>query len=184
MKPLNFVITAVSSGLVVISSIAFGLQVFAQEQSTVKAACITWAEYSRNLPSQGGHGNQWKAFGTLPSTFQNGCILLQDNNSLDIAYVLKIGISPNPYKGESQNSYQKVPGFNYEQEDNLEQLVKQGKALKVTWLTPTNGAIPYLRSIPHNRAFLRNDGMTCFSTVCMKSGALSHQELARILSIR
>lgn len=181
MKRAGFVIiSTVIGSLLTIGSIVFPVKAF--------AACITWAEYTRDLPSQGGRGDQWRAFGTLPSEFQNGCILLQDNNSLDIAYVLKIGISPNPYKGRSLNPYQKAPAFNYEQEDSLEQLVKQGKALKVTWLTPTNGAIPYLRSIPHNRAFLRDDGMTCFSTrlspVCMKSGALSHQELARILSVR
>jgi len=177
MKPSNLVIAAVVSSVIATSLVVFDSKVSAQ-------ACVTWAEYSRDLPSQGGSGGQWKAFGSLPSAFQTGCVLLQDNNALDIAYVLKVGISPDPYKSKSQNSHQRVPAFDDANAKNLDQLVAEGKALKVTWLTPTNGSLPYLRSIPQNRAFLRGDGMTCFSTVCMQSGALSHQELAKILTTR
>lgn len=145
--------------------------------------CITWDSYSSKLPPEGGRGGQWKAFKRLPPSFQNGCVLLEDNNSLDIAYILTVGLSPDPYKIRPLNSFQNVPAFNSKLEKELDKLVNQGKALKVTWLTPTNGAIPYLRSIPHDRAFLREDGMTCFSTVCMVSGALSHRELSDILTI-
>jgi len=148
------------------------------------ASCTTWAEYSRDLPSRrNGRGGQWRAFGTLPPEFQDGCVLLEDNNAIDTAYVLKVGISPNLYKGRSLNPHQKVPAFGREKRDSLEQLVNQGKALKITWQTPTIGSNSNLSSMPRNRAFLRDDGMTCFSTVCMKSGALSHQVLARILSV-
>jgi hypothetical protein len=146
------------------------------------ATCLTWAQYSRDLPPAGRQGGQWKAFGSLPSDFENGCVLLQDHNSLDIAYVLRQGISPIPYEGENPVITQSVPAFNFDREELLEQLVDQGNALSVTWLTPTNGAIPYLNSIPRNTAFLRDDGMTCFDTVCMRSGAMTHQELSEILS--
>ncbi|MDJ1174665.1 hypothetical protein [Roseofilum capinflatum] len=154
-------------------------------KASASGDCVTWAEYASNLPSQGGRGGQWKAFGSLPPEFENGCVLLQNNNSVDIAYVLKSGINPAPYQQRSRlNPSQTIPDFSYEQEENLQRLVNQGNALKVTWLTPTNGSLPYLRSIPKNRAFLRDDGMTCFSTICMESGALSHQELSEILSVR
>jgi len=177
MKSQHFnSILGISSLLSVSAMIVFSHDAYAQ-------SCITWETYSRSLPSEGGRGNQWKAFRKLPSTFQNGCVLLQDNNSVDVAYVLKVGISPNPYKGRSFMSNQKVPSFNSEKDKDLERLVAQGKALQVTWLTPTNGSIPYLRSIPKDQAFLRKDGMTCFNLVCMKSGALSHRELSTILNI-
>ena len=175
MKLQHFVL-GTSSLLSVSALLTFSYDAHAQ-------SCITWDVYSRSLPSEGGRGNQWKAFKKLPSTFQNGCVLLQNNNSLDVAYVLKVGINPNSYKERSSISNQKIPAFSSEKENDLERLVVQGKALQVTWLTPTNGAIPYLRSIPKNQAFLRKDGMTCFNLVCMKSGALSNRELSTILNI-
>ena len=146
--------------------------------------CITWAEYSSKLPPQGGRGGQWKTFGNLPEKFQNGCVLLDNGNAIDTAYVFQQGMSISRYAIQRTSSIQNVPSFSYEQEKDLEQLVSRGNALKVTWLTPTNGALPYLRSIPRGRAFLRDDGMTCFSTICMKSGAVSHGELAKILGNR
>lgn len=148
------------------------------------AQCITWAAYSSKLPPQGGRGEPWKAFGKLPSQFQTGCVVVNDNNALDVAYVFPQGASINTYATKPMSPRQKVPAFKVDQEATLEGLVKQGKALKITWLTPTNGSLPYLRSIPRDRAFLRQDGMTCFNTVCMMSGAVSHAELAKILGQR
>lgn len=148
------------------------------------AQCTTWAEYSSKLPAQGGRGNQWKAFGNLPAKFQNGCVLLDNGNAIDTAYIFCRGIDISRYATNPTSSTQTVPSFSYDQEAALDRLVKQGDALMVTWLTPTNGSIPYLRSIPRDRAFLRKDGMTCFNTICMVSGAVSHAELAKILSQR
>lgn len=144
--------------------------------------CIKWAAFSRSLPVKSGRGGQWKAFGDLPPKFQSGCLLLQDNNSVDVAYVLRQGMSIQAYLGKPFNSRQEVPAFNYEKEKALEKLMVKGDALMVTWLTPTNGTLTYVRSIPRNKAFLRKDGMTCLNAVCMKSGAISHEELSRILS--
>ncbi len=146
------------------------------------APCTTWATFSRTLPSAGGRGNQWQAFGKLPAPFQNGCVLLSDHNSLDIAYVFRQGVSSDRYATKPRFQRQAVPSFSFDQEAALDRLANQGQALKVTWLTPTNGSLPYLRSIPRDRAFLRKDGMTCFNTVCMMSAAVSHTELAKILS--
>jgi len=147
--------------------------------------CTTWEKFSRGLPPQSsGRGGQWRAFGDLPPKFQNGCILLDSGNSFAVAYALKQGISIKYYSTKPTSSLQRVPAFKYEQQKALEHLVDKGDALKVTWLIPTNGSLRYLQSIPRNRAFLREDGMTCFSTVCMKSGALSHEDLAKILGNR
>lgn len=144
--------------------------------------CTTWAAYSSKLPAEGGRGNQWKAFGSLPAKFQHGCVLLQDANSVDTAYVFKRGMSIDRYAKAPSFSGDSVPSFSFDQEAALDRLVKKGNALKVTWLTPTNVSLPYLRSIPRDRAFLRKDGMTCFNTVCMMSGAVPHRELTKILS--
>jgi hypothetical protein len=134
-------------------------------ESAQAAQCKTWKSFVSKLPEAGGRGGQWWRYGDLPPKFQNGCMELSDNNSTDTAYVFQQGIQPKDYK-------------------NQDQLVQQGKAIVVTWLTPTNGAIPYLNSIPKDRAFLREDGMTCFRTVCLKSGAMSHEQLGKILTYR
>jgi hypothetical protein len=134
-------------------------------ESVQAAQCKTWKSFVNKLPETGGRGGQWWHHGDLPSKFQNGCMELSDNNSTDTAYVFQQGIQSKDYK-------------------NWDQLVQQGKAIVVTWLTPTNGAIPYLKSIPTDRAFLRKDGMTCFLTVCLKSGTMSHEQLGKILTYR
>ncbi|MDX2099967.1 MAG: hypothetical protein SFW36_19505 [Leptolyngbyaceae cyanobacterium bins.59] len=171
MKLLSFSIAATFAGLSVILPMT-------SQQKAHAATCVTWASYSRNLPLEGGRGGQWKAFNDLPSDFQNGCVLLENNNSVDIAYVLKRGINPTPYIGQGSG----IPSFCSEQQQTLNRLVAQGKALQVTWLTPTQGSLDYLRSIPKDKPFLRDDGMTCFNSVCMKSAALSHNQLGQILS--
>jgi hypothetical protein len=175
MKLLNFSIAAAFAGLSVMLP-------FTSQQKAHAATCITWARFTRNLPLEGGRGSQWKAFNDLPADFQNGCVLLENNNSVDVAYVLKRGINPQSYIGQSSGMAGDIPSFGSEQQKMLDRLVSQGKAVQVTWLTPTNGSLPYLRSIPTDKPFLRSDGMTCFNTVCMKSAALSHKQLGQILS--
>jgi hypothetical protein len=146
-----------------ISLAASGL--ISSAESVQAGQCKTWKSFVSKLPETGGRGGQWWHHGDLPLKFQNGCMELSDNNSTDTAYVFQQGIQSKDYK-------------------NWDQLVQQGKAIVVTWLTPTNGAIPYLNSIPKDRAFLRKDGMTCFLTVCLKSGAMSHEQLGKILTYR
>ena len=81
------------------SALQQSAQAIANQPSSAK--CLTWAAFSRDLPSSGGRGGQWKAFEDLPSKFQNGCVLLQDNNSLDVAFVLRQGISAEHYWDKS-----------------------------------------------------------------------------------
>lgn len=160
------------------------------------ARCVRWPAFSQNLTrTSGGRGGIWIAFNELPEGFKQGCIFFEDNNSLDIAYVLKDGIEPSAVltNGQFYEYYGGVPAFGsgvrgtespergMRSREELEKLRQQGQALLITWLTPTNGSIPYLNSIPKNRAFVRNDEMVCFSTVCMGSRAVSNEELARIL---
>ncbi|MCY6494257.1 hypothetical protein [Leptolyngbya sp. GGD] len=146
--------------------------------------CVTWSTASQELtPDSGGRGGIWLAFNELPKAFQEGCMFFQDNNSLDVAYILKNGLQPHSSYTNGDLTYLGVPSIghnNREGGERLEKLAKQGKALIITWLTPTNGSIPYLRSLPKG-AFRRGDGMTCLSTVCMYSAAVSHQELSRLL---
>jgi hypothetical protein len=134
-------------------------------ESAQSSSCKTWQSFVEKLPETGGRGGQWWHHGDFPQKFQYGCMELIDSNSVDTAYIFQKGLQYKNYK-------------------NWDQLVQQGKAIVVTWLTPTNGSIPYLKSIPRDRAFLRKDGMTCFSTVCLKSEAMSHEQLGKILTYR
>ncbi|TAG97202.1 MAG: hypothetical protein EAZ09_05105 [Oscillatoriales cyanobacterium] len=156
--------------------------------------CVKWSTFTQGLTTtSGGRGGIWLAFNELPDGFKQGCIFFQNNNAIDVAYVLKDGIEPSTTlsNGHHHNNYGGVPAFGYDgavsslrgeqSQQSLEDLMRRGQALMITWLTPTNGSIPYLNSIPRGRAFVRDDGMVCFSTVCMKSSAVSNQELARIL---
>lgn len=148
--------------------------------NTNDKSCITWSRYIKDLPSEGGRGVQWWKYGQFPAKFQQGCVALDDGNAIDRAWILQSGLDIKPYSQPSSQSYQKLPiptNINA-----LDRLVNQGKAVLVTWLTPTNGSLQYLRSIPKDRPFLRDDGMTCLNTVCLKSAALSHGELSQILS--
>jgi hypothetical protein len=165
-------------------------------QSQQLTRCVRWSTFSQGLTkTSGGRGGIWLAFNELPDGFKQGCIFFQDNNSLDVAYVLKDGIKPiaTLTNGRFYDSYGGVPSFGSDgrggvssfraeqSEQSLTDLMRRGQALMITWLTPTNGSIPYLNSIPKDRAFVRDDGMVCFSKVCMKSSAVSNQELIRIL---
>jgi hypothetical protein len=158
--------------------------------------CVRWSSFSQGLTTtSGGRGGIWLAFNELPDGFKQGCIFFEDNNSLDVAYVLKDGIEPSAKlsNGLFYDYRGGVPslGFGYrgdashfraqQSRQSLEDLMRRGQALMITWLTPTNGSIPYLNSIPRGRAFVRDDGMVCYSTVCMSSRAVSNQELTRIL---
>lgn len=156
--------------------------------------CVKWSTFTQGLTTtSGGRGGIWLAFNELPDGFKQGCIFFLNNNAIDVAYVLKDGIEPSTTlsNGHFYNYYGGVPAFGYDgavsslrgeqSQQSLEDLMRRGQALMITWLTPTNGSIPYLNSIPRGRAFVRDDGMVCFSTVCMKSSAVSNQELARIL---
>jgi len=158
--------------------------------------CVRWSSFSQGLTTtSGGRGGIWLAFNELPDGFKQGCIFFEDNNSLDVAYVLKDGIEPSAVlsNGLFYDYYGGVPSFGFgyrgdashfraqQSRQSLEDLMRRGQALLITWLTPTNSSIPYLNSIPRGRAFVRDDGMVCFFTVCMKSSAVSNQELARIL---
>ena len=158
--------------------------------------CVRWSSFTQGLTrTSGGRGGIWVAFNELPDGFKQGCVFFEDNNSLDVAYVLKDGIEPSAKltNGLFYDYYGGVPSFGFgyrggvsnfraeQSRQSLEDLMRRGQALMITWLTPTNGSIPYLNSIPRGRAFVRNDGMVCFSTVCMSSSAVSNQELARIL---
>ena len=143
-------------------------------------ACTTWAEFVQDLPTSGGRGGQWWNYGKLPKKFSTGCLLLSDNNSLDSAYVFQVGMDSTPY-GKSGDYGSRIPSPRWEDRDVLNRSVQDGKLFLITWLTPTNGAIPYLKSIPHDRTFQREDGMTCLSTVCLRSGGLSHADLSNIL---
>jgi pimeloyl-ACP methyl ester carboxylesterase len=148
--------------------------------NTTDKSCITWSRYAKDLPSEGGRGGQWWKYGQFPSKFQQGCVVLDDGNAIDSAWILQSGLDIKPYSQLSRQSYQKLPIPT--NSNALDRLVNQGKAVLVTWLTPTNGSLQYLRSIPKDRPFLRDDGMTCLNTVCLKSAALSHRELSQILS--
>jgi hypothetical protein len=156
--------------------------------------CVKWSTFTQGLTTtSGGRGGIWLAFNELPDGFKQGCIFFQNNNAIDVAYVLKDGIEPSTTlsNGHHHNNYGGVPAFGYDgavsslrgeqSQQSLEDLMRRGQALMITWLTPTNGSIPYLNSIPRGRAFVRDDGMVCYSTVCMSSRTVSNQELARIL---
>lgn len=168
----------------------------ASQQSERLTRCVRWSAFTRSLTkTSGGRGGIWLAFNELPDGFKQGCIFFQDNNAIDVAYVLKDGIEPSTSltNGQFYDYYGDVPGFGSssrsgvsleraeQSQQALETLMRRSQALMITWLTPTNGSLPYLNSIPKGRAFVRNDGMVCFSTVCMKSSAVSNQELTRIL---
>jgi hypothetical protein len=142
--------------------------------------CVRWSVFSQSLGEM-GRGAPYRAFNELPNGFKQGCIFFQDNNSIDVAYVLKDEVEPSATLTNGQFSYGGAPSFNSEQSEQFEDLMARGQALMITWLTPTQGVIPYLRSIPKDRAFVKDDGMVCFNTVCMKSTGVSNQELSRIL---
>lgn len=160
--------------------------------------CVRWSTFVQSLRETNRRTfGLSRIFNELPDGFKQGCVFLQDNNSLDIAYVLKDGIKPSTTltNGLFYDYYGGVPSFGFviglgdrvssfradQSQQSLENLMRRGQALMITWLTPTNGSIPYLNSIPKDRAFVRKDGMVCFSTVCMKSSVVSNQELMQIL---
>ena len=167
----------------------------ASQRSERLTRCVRWSAFTRSLTkTSGGRGGIWLAFNELPDGFKQGCIFFQDNNAIDVAYVLKDGIEPSASltNGQFYDYYGGVPGFGSgssgvsqgraeQSRQALQTLMRRSQALMITWLTPTNGSLPYLNSIPKGRAFVRNDGMVCFSTVCMTSSAVSNQELTRIL---
>ena len=155
-------------------------ETFALAKQPPPPRCTTWTEFVQKLTTSGGRGGQWWSYGKLPSKFSKGCILLSDNNSLDLAYVFQISLDHTPY-GTDEDSFVRVLSPKREERDRLDKFVRDGKIFLITWLTPTNGAIPYLNSIPHDRTFQRKDGMTCLSTVCLLSGGLSYSELSKIL---
>ncbi|MCU0547423.1 MAG: PPC domain-containing protein [Oscillatoriaceae cyanobacterium Prado104] len=190
----EFLILSLMASLAVLGSAS--VPVLAQERSQQLTRCVRWPAFTRGLTTtSGGRGGIWLAFNELPDGFKQGCVFFEDNNSVDVAYVLKDGIEPKAkltnglfydYRGGVPSfgfGYRGgVSNFRAEQSwQSLEDLMRRGQALRITWLTPTNGSIPYLNSIPRGRAFVRDDGMVCFSTVCMSSRAVSNQELARIL---
>jgi hypothetical protein len=145
-------------------------------------SCLKWSEFVKELPKEGGRGGQWWSYGSMPSSFESGCFLLADSNAIDTGYILKKGVTVENYLGETP-SYavsSRVPSFG-DNEKKLEKLVNEGSAIMVTWLTPTNGSLPYLRKMPRNQTFQREDGMTCYSTVCIKGGGFSFQTLSRVL---
>jgi hypothetical protein len=145
-------------------------------------SCLKWSEFVKELPKEGGRGNQWWSYGSMPSSFAYGCFLLADSNSIDTGYILKKGITVEQFLGEAPayTTPSLPPSFG-DNEQKLEKLVNEGSAIIVKWLTPTNGSLPYLNSIPHNKPFQRKDGMTCYSTVCIKGGGFSFQTLSRVL---
>ena len=189
---VSFAVLGVSSASVLAQSREPG----ASQRSERLTRCVRWSAFTGGLSkTSGGRGGIWLAFNELPDGFKQGCIFFQDNNAIDVAYVLKDGIEPNASltNGQFYDYYGGVPGFGSgsragvsferaeESRQALETLMRRSQALMITWLTPTNGSLPYLNSIPKGKAFVRNDGMVCFSTVCLKSRAVSNQELARIL---
>jgi hypothetical protein len=147
------------------------------QQST---RCVRWSTFSQSLGEM-GRGAPYRSFNELPNGFKQGCIFFQDNNSIDVAYVLKDGVEPSAMLTNGKFSYGGAPSFSYEQSKQFDDLTTRGQALMITWLTPTNGSLPYLRSIPKDRAFVRDDGMVCFRTVCLKSSAVLNQQLSQIL---
>jgi hypothetical protein len=157
------------------------LPVFSQLQQLEAQAplCAKWSEFSQRF-GQIGTGAPYRAFAGLPNGFKQGCVFFQDNNSIDIAYVLKDGIKPDASMTNGESSYG-VPSFGNDKQEQFEQLTQRGQALKITWLTPTIGALSYLRSLPRNRAFIREDGMVCLQAVCMQSGGIPNIELIRLL---
>jgi hypothetical protein len=171
-----------------------------KQQNTISLSqqltrCIKWSTFAQSLIETKRRTFGRVVFKELPDGFKQGCVFFQQNNSLDIAYVLKDGIKPSSTltNGLFYDYYGGVPSFGFGDRDrvsdfraelsqqSLENLMSRGQALMITWLTPTNGAIPYLNSIPKDRAFVRKDGMVCFWKVCMKSSAVSNEELMRIL---
>jgi hypothetical protein len=150
------------------------------DRSQQLSRCVRWSVFSQSLGEM-GRGAPYQAFNELPNGFKQGCIFFQDNNSIDVAYVLMDGVEPSGNLTNGQFSYGGTPSFTSEQSKQFEDLIARGQALMITWLTPTQGSLSYVRSIPKDRAFVRDDGMVCFNTVCMKSSAVSNQELSRIL---
>ncbi|MGC1394901.1 MAG: hypothetical protein WA828_11525 [Coleofasciculaceae cyanobacterium] len=147
------------------------------QQST---RCVRWSTFSQSLGIN-RRGGPYRTFNELPNGFKQGCIFFQDNNAIDVAYVLKDGIQPSVTLTDGQFSLGGAPSFSNEQSKQFDDLTARGQALMITWLTPTNGSLPYLRSIPKDRTFVRDDGMVCYGTVCLKSSAVSNQQLSQIL---
>lgn len=141
---------------------------------------MRWSTFSQSLGIN-RRGGPYRTFNELPNGFKQGCIFFQDNNAIDVAYVLKDGIQPSVTLTDGQFSLGGAPSFSNEQSKQFDDLTARGQALMITWLTPTNGSLPYLRSIPKDRAFIRDDGMVCYGTVCLKSSAVSNQQLSQIL---
>ncbi len=159
--------------------------IFVDSKVVSQSACYTWNQFSQNLPiEKNTPSGQWGRFGNLPPEFQNGCVLLSDNNAVDVAYILNSSINSDAFMQRPSNPRQKAPTFSNETSEKLELLVSQGKAVKVIWYTATNASFAYWRSAPRDRAFQGNQGEICFNQICMKSGSISDRDLAKILSVR
>jgi hypothetical protein len=145
-----------------------------------RSSCITWTEFVQELPTSGDAADNGGNMGNCHQNSRRAVFYCRTiihwiahtfSRSVLIALPMELmetTVPESPHLGEKSVT------------DWIDRC-KNGKLLLVTWLTPTNGAIPYLNSIPHDRTFQREDGMTCLRTVCLYSGGLSHAELSKVL---
>ncbi len=151
----------------------------------ISSDCAQWKQFKLPL----GRGYPTPAFhdSDLPNDFRQGCVLSQEslftNNPLQVAYILKDGVKPDSAITDGKIDKRRgVPNFKRDSMVYLDRLTKEGKALKITWLTPTAlGAIAKIRAMPQNQSVVMEDGSVCFRTVCMQSGTTLSQLLKQIL---